>query len=227
VRLTPPLAFERLPLSYALAFGGHGYASNPVGVGFAATRRAEVDGRTAPSLEALDDPIRSPRSQHRPVALGPLGRGWSPRRPLAGTYDATWREHHAPFLPPDFDYAYFQSAPLDQQLAYPRGGEQLDLYNLSPAGVTRLRLPDSTMPVEFGRRSGERHGDEARLDTIWVDGDRGVLTLAWRSSLPLRSDLSEVAEVLFGPMSPGFYRARKAGKTFYPSLVELVGARRP
>lgn len=221
VRLTPPVPFERTPLSYAQAFGGEGYAPNPVGVGFASSY-SEVDGRAAPSLEALDDPVRSPSATHRPIAYGPMGRGWHPRRPLAGTYDATWREQHAPFLPPDFDYAYFQSAPRDQQLEYPRGGERLTLVNLTASRLTHLRLPDSTMPVEFGRRDGSRQPSEAQLDTIWIDGDAGVLTLCWRSSLPLRGDLSEIDEVLFGPMSPGFYRARQSGKSYFSSLAALV-----
>ncbi len=43
------------------------------------------------------------------MALGPVGRGWEPRYKLAGTYDQNWIDNVFPFLPSDFEDAYFQS----------------------------------------------------------------------------------------------------------------------
>jgi hypothetical protein len=42
----------------------------------------------------------------------------------------------------------------------------------------------------------------------------------------LRKNIFEVAQVVAGRMPRGWYRARNLGKTYYPSLGELVNIRR-
>ena len=55
-----------------------------------------------------------PWGAYRPMALGPVGRGWRPRLSYAGTYDQHWIDEVFPFLPADFDDRYYQAAPEDQ-----------------------------------------------------------------------------------------------------------------
>jgi hypothetical protein len=234
-RPTPSVPFKRMPISYDIAFGGTVddperpgeqacYCANPVGIGYYPFGLAELDGLPAPSTEALDEPLSSPRGAYRPMALGVIGRSWMPRLPLAGTYDDRWLAECFPFLPKDFDVGFFQSAPPDQQIAYP-AGEIVTLMNLTPAGHTSFRLPRQTMPVEFARRHGPRVATQAALDTIQIFADEELVTLTWRASLALRSDLSEVPEVVFGPMPSSFHRARSSGKDYFRSLGELVSSR--
>ncbi len=235
-RPTPAVPFTRMPISYDLAFGGtvndpdrpgeQGcYRANPVGVGYYPFGVADLDGQPAPSTEALDEALGSPRGSYRPMALGALGRSWLPRLPLAGTYDDRWLAERFPFLPQDFDYAFFQSAPADQQIVHPSGGELVTLMNLTPAGRASFRLPHQAMPVEFARHDEPRIATRAVLDTVQIFADEGTVTLTWRTSLALRSDLSEVPEVVFGPMPPSFHRARSSGKDYFRSLGELVSSR--
>lgn len=54
-----------------------------------------------------------------PAGFGPLGKAWAPRLALAGTYDARWLDERHPRLPEDFDFAYWNGAPADQQIDFP------------------------------------------------------------------------------------------------------------
>lgn len=235
---TAPEPFVRMPITYDRAFGGvddfhedpaeHGaYMPNPVGRGW--HRRLEaryVDGTPLPNTEETGQPVIDPGGRYAPMAFGPLGRGWSSRLPYAGTYDQDWLDNTFPFLPADFQDAYYQAAPLDQQIDHPRSPLDVVLVNLTPRGQTRLRLPCRPVPVTFFRRKGGHEEVQAALDTIAIDADKERLTLAWRAALPLKKNIFEISNVLAGRMSQGWWRARALGKTWHPSLGELVRSRR-
>jgi hypothetical protein len=127
-------------------------------------------------------------------------------------------------LPADFDEAYYQAAPLDQQMPYPQGGEDVVLVNLSPEGRLAFRLPTVEVPVVFFRKKGERHETRAVIDTIVIEPDQGIFTMTWRASVPLKKNIFEIPQVLAGKMSRGWWRARELGKTYYPSLAQLAEA---
>jgi hypothetical protein len=52
------------------------------------------------------------------------------------------------------------------------------------------------------------------------------MTLAWRSTVPLRKNMFEISSILAGTKSRGWWRARALGKTYHPSLGDLVHGRR-
>ncbi|KQX27865.1 DUF2169 domain-containing protein [Variovorax sp. Root434] len=238
VRASPPQSFLTQPISYDLAFGGvderhedparhAAYMANPVGRGWHCNLQAKfVDGAPLPNTEELDRPVDAPDGVFAPMAFGPLGRGWAGRLPYAGTYDQDWIDNIFPFLPADFRDDYYQAAPPDQQIDFPLGGEELALANLTPEGHTRFRLPSRDVPVTFFRRKGGHEETRAVLDTIAIHADRGLMTLAWRSTLPLRKNMFEISNILAGTMSRGWWRARELGKTWHPSLGDLVRGKR-
>ena len=76
-------------------------------------------GAPVSNTEEISDPVRDPGGRYRPMAFGPIGRGWPSRIRYAGTYDQNWIDNVFPFLPDDFDTRYFQCAPEDQQIAVP------------------------------------------------------------------------------------------------------------
>jgi hypothetical protein len=233
-----PEPFAVMPISYDRAFGGidiahpdqakhRYYESNHAGVGFhQQTAREFIDGTPLPNTEEPGHPINEPRGSYRPMAFGPIGRAWLPRFKLAGTYDQNWIDNIFPFLPPDFDDRYYQSAPADQQMDYPQGGEEVVLVNLTPEGHTSFSLPRLNMPVVFYVKHAENNETQAVVDTIVIEPDLQRFTLTWRSSLPLRKNMFEVEQVLVGEMPRSWYRARELGKTYYPSLGALVAERR-
>ena len=233
-----PQPFEVMPLTYDRAFGGvdqrhpdeskhAAFLPNPVGRGFhAVVEKDFVDGTPLPNTEAAKHPVTAPDKPYAPMSFGPVGRGWEPRYKLAGTYDDAWLDEVFPFLPADFDEAYYQAAPADQQIPYPRGGEDVALLNLTPEGRTAFKLPRVEVPVVFFRKGGGREEKEALLDTILIEPEARRLQLTWRSSLPLKRDIFEIAQVLTGRMSRAWWRARELGKTYYPSLGALARAKR-
>jgi hypothetical protein len=204
VRAGEPRPFTRMPISYDTAFGGvdrcdprvqahRWYPTNHVGVGYHADGSAGcANGHPLPNTEESKHPVTSPGGRYRPMAFGPVGRSWQPRVGLAGTYDQDWFNYTRPFLPSDFDYAYFQSAPADQQIAHPAGGEVVELVNLTPAGRTQLRVPAYRVTVTVHRRNGTCERPVSALDTIVIEPDESRVTFTWRSSLALRKNIFEV-----------------------------------
>ena len=237
-RASAPRPFLAQPITYDVAFGGvderhedparhAAYMANPVGRGWHWNLQLGlVDGAPLPNTEELGRPVDAPDGDFAPMGLGPLGRGWAARLPHAGTYDQDWIDNVFPFLPADFHDAYYQAAPLDQQIDFPQGGEEVALANLTPEGHARFRLPSLEVPITFFRRKGGHDATRAVLDTIAIHADRGCMTLAWRSTLPLRKNMFEISNILAGTMSSGWWRARELGKSWHPSLGALVRSHR-
>jgi hypothetical protein len=231
-----PQPFTEMPLCYDRAFGGvdnfhtderkhHTYAPNPVGRGFHKNLNTKfVDGTPLPNTEERNRPVTAPNRPYRPLALGPLGRNWAPRYKLAGTYDQKWLDENFPFLPPDFDEAYFQTAPSDQQIDYPCGGERVDLLNLDPEGRMSFVLPDFTMPIKLVYRS--RNEDLSPvIDTITLDPTGRRCMLVWRASSRLKDKPTFLYEVWIGVPNRARQRALEVGKRYIDwSEFNLPGA---
>lgn len=234
---SPRERFTTKPITYDRAWGGvdvdpndpekvKALMENPVGVGYYPLSVGNaLIGKPLPNTEEPGDRITGTGGTHRPMSLGPLGRHFQPRLDYAGTYDEEWQENVFPFLPEDFDPRYHQSAPPDQQMDYPQGGEWVELIGLDPRGRTVFQLPSMEVPVEFTDRDYQREELRAAPDTIVIEPDEGRLTVAWRASRPLRQDIFELRQCVVGRMSRGWYRARALGKDYFPSLKELVATR--
>ena len=175
-----------------------------------------------PNTEETNAPVAYCDDNYRPMAFGPVGRSWLPRLNYAGTYDDQWFENAFPFLPEDFDEAFSRSAPEDQQIDHLKGGELVELINLTPGGHCRFALPRLRVPVEFCRQNGECIVSDALLDTVHFDPDHNRFTLSWRASIPLRRNVFEIPMGIVGRMPKGWYRARRMGKAYYPNLREMI-----
>jgi hypothetical protein len=228
-----PVPFAVMPISYDRAFGGvdnrdenpsnhAAFMPNPVGRGFHKDLRASwVDGTPMPNTEESNRAVSMPNdAKYRPMAFGPVGRGWDPRYRLAGTYDQRWLDEHFPFLPPDFDDRYYQAAPPDQQIPHPRGGEEIVLVNLTPEGHVGFALPTFDAPVCFFPRKGPREDGRLVLDTIVLEPDHRRFQLTWRVTRPIKKNIFEVAEVLIGRKSAAWWAERVALK--FPIMLAPV-----
>lgn len=206
-----PQPFLRMPISYDRAFGGvdnsqndpkkvHAVLENPVGVGFHYhLAKASVDGKPLPNTEEHKRSVSTPNNKrYRPMSFGPMGRAWQPRAPLAGTYDQNWIDNIFPFLPPDFDPAYYQAAPVDQQVPYPQGGEPVALFNLTQEGQIVFPFPKSNLLVWFFLKDAEEKEARAVADTVMLMPDEDRFTVTYRASLPLKRNMFEVELVVVG-----------------------------
>lgn len=235
---TAPEPFTIKPFSYDRAYGGTDYThedakkhraflANPVGRGFHVNiRRETVEGKSLPNTEEIARSVVEPHGIYRPMAFGPIGRGWEPRLKYGGTYDENWFKNVRPFLPADFDERFLQAAPEDQQIDYPKGGEEVELRNLTPEGRTAFKLPAVQLPVTFYSKAGDETEQSANLDTIVFEPDLRRFSLTWRAALPLKRNMHEIELVAAGRMPPAWYRARKLGKTWYPTLEHAAIAKK-
>jgi hypothetical protein len=232
-----PVPFDVMPISYGRAFGGvdhyhpdenkhRAYMPNPVGCGYHHILKGEfIDNTPLPNTEEIGQPVTQPRGKYRPMAFGVMGRNWEPRYKLAGTYDQNWIDNVFPFLPADFNDAYYQCAPREQQIDYLRGGETVLLENLTPQARTEFQIPKLEVPVVFFMKKGGQQEVQAVADTLVLEPDANRFMLTWRTHLPLKRNMFEVAQVLVGKMSRAWWRARQLGKTYYPSLAALCRAK--
>jgi hypothetical protein len=182
-----PEPFSKLPILYERAYGGfeHGGADqNPVGVGMNAT-----EGTILPNVEYPNELSSQAKGRARPAGLGAVACSWMPRRKLAGTYDERWQRERQPLVPTDFSDEYFYSAPEDQRVpGYLRGGERVELINLTPDGRLTFLLPR----VALGFRTMIGHKfvhHRGQLHTVLIEPDLYRLVMVWHSALPCHHDL--------------------------------------
>jgi hypothetical protein len=191
--MTVPAPFTSMPLTYERAYGGWDRTSedpsahrmeslNPVGTGFA-IREAGAMRVRLPNVEHPDRLISSWKHRPAPAGFGVIASYWSPRRELAGTYDKAWQEERFPLWAADYDDRFNQCAPVDQQVAgYLRGGEAVELVNVTPEGHLGFTLPKVhfAFTTSFGRKRVEHR---AKLHTVIIEPDDRRLVLVWLTSL--------------------------------------------
>jgi hypothetical protein len=188
-----PKPFITLPLVYERAFGGThelnggevlAEPSNPVGQGFRGKRSGrEMVERALPNLEDPRHLIGSISDAPKPVGLGPVAPAWMPRKAYAGTYDEQWRARRAPYLPLDFRPGFFHMAPPN--LCAPKGlkgGESVELLNLSAEGIQRFALPRCELDVTV-RIARQPTQPDMRLETVLLEPGEGRLCLTWRGAI--------------------------------------------
>jgi len=204
---------------------GEAHGMNPVGIGFyPLASDSDRSGKPLHTTVEMGEREESPRGSYRAWSFGCVGRNFAERLAYAGTYDEAWLENRFPDLPADFDPRYYQSAPSDQWIDYPKGGERIVLKNLTPEGTYVVHLPTLEVPVEFNTVNYEQTEKTAVIDTVFIDTESRKLTLSWRCSYPLKRNIMEMKDIIVGRMPRGFYRARDNGKVYYKSLSDLVGS---
>lgn len=191
----------KLQLRYEHAFGGEGFAPNPVGKGFCPPTEERKAETVLPNIEHPDELIRNAQDVTSPAGFGPLDCRWAARRSKAGTYDEVWLRERWPWFPADFDWSYFNAAPADQQLPYLHGDETIVLEGMhTKTPKLESQLP-GVRPRCFARRRtgslGPQHQEvPLALDTVWIDADVNRMTLVWRGCVALESMKSRELEAI-------------------------------
>ena len=168
--MTRPEPFERIPLGWHNAFGGSGYAENPLGKG--ADARAAMSRRETAELPMVETPealITGVEHRPAPAGLGPRAEDAPSRVRFAGTYDDAWLRDGFPGPGRGFDRRYYNAACPDQQTeAEFRGDEAFRITSMHAEHPDlRGRLPG------FRVRAFARGGDAfqelpTRCDTVWM-----------------------------------------------------------
>jgi hypothetical protein len=176
--------FTRMPLVYERAGGGPG-TSNPVGMAGAQNSYGRIP---VPNLQPVSARVTSAADFVPPVGFGPVAPGWPARREKLGRGapgGATPDVRRQP-LPDDLQPAFFNHAPRDQQIQLLRDRERIVMENLHPDHPRFVTSLPSVRPRAVVERGGSSRPVPLRCDTLWIDTDRQVCTLAWRAQVPLK-----------------------------------------
>ena len=191
--------FTEMAITWANAFGGKSFAHNPMGKGLEPVPLP--DGRRLRPLPNIEDPARlvgSPDDRPQPAGFGPLDVTWPQRNVNLGSYDTRWRRERWPNPPDDFDYAYYNAAPPDQQFdGFFSGEELIEIRNMHPDHQTILSdFPSYRVRCFLTRKSAlwdpDSHEEMTEVplhpETLWLfPGQlRGVLLL--RGAVPVLDD---------------------------------------
>ena len=196
--------------------------SNPLGCGWIEksqeslgyTLDAPLRELPAPQIEAPDTPVQhldrvkhpdgeldatdmeqvASTYKYQPAGFGVVGRAWAPRLALAGNYDALWQAERWPGLPYDFDFAYWNGAPADQQIEFAPPNLRIELFNLTdptltPDGQLRVELPGHRPFVLLRLVNGALLPLPMLTDTLRIDTEAMTLVLTHRISLPNSLDI--------------------------------------
>jgi uncharacterized protein YjbI with pentapeptide repeats len=130
--MTSPRPFTEMPVTWERAFGGAGFADNPVGRGYAPVGDPMMPGaHKLPNVEDPRAPVRDRDDRPRPAGFGPIDFTWPQRFSKLGTHDQAWLETRFPGLAADLDWTAFNAAPDDQHIdGFWRGDERFVLENL-------------------------------------------------------------------------------------------------
>lgn len=200
--------------------------SNPVGCGWIEKRHQKFVRKAAqPSLEIIPAPsffypheattkpvfIQHPKSainakemqtiaeQYpcRPAGFGSVGRSWAPRVSLTGTYDDQWQQERWPLSPTDFDERYWNSAPQDQQCAWPNADCQIETWflfspELAPKGYINIQLPGHRTFVMARLQDDTPIPLKTYIDTILLDTEKQQLEVVWRCRIKQSSAIKKL-----------------------------------
>jgi hypothetical protein len=201
---TAPEPFEAMPLVWERAFGGVqqlpdrmlAEERNPIGVGFAGTRRAqELVGHPVPNLEDPATPLAQAGQLCMPACLAPSAPHWLPRRAFAGTYDERWQRTRAPYLPADFDPRFLNCAAPEMTFdRYLQGGESIEVRGAAPDGPISFTLPVANLQVAV-KIDGSLEHPSAELETILLEPDENRACLTWRARLPCDRKVLKIEQV--------------------------------
>lgn len=199
-----PKPFRSLPIDFSHAFGGPGYASNPLGIGFG--EPADGSPRPIPNLEDPAQPILLPEDRPGPSGFGPLGMMWSGRAQKIGTYRPDeLQAPEPPPLPENSDWTYYNQALPDQWLSGMwQGGEEFSLSGFRPGDNPQDGcLPRIRIRTFLTFHEGHTVEIEMRPETVWLFPDLSIGVVIHRGSLPVASDdTSEIRTILIGAEDP-------------------------
>jgi uncharacterized protein YjbI with pentapeptide repeats len=207
---TEPVPFTEMPLGYDRAFGGEGFAPNPIGKGYAPVKDAAGNAvHPLPNVELAKKLITSPRERPPVAGFGPVDPSLPQRMKKLGTYDKKWLDTRYPEMAEDFDPTYFNVAPEDQWIdGYWQGGEPFSLTNLHRDKPKIEGTLPSFKARCFVTRKGAEEGaldDVAlRCDTVWFVPHLERVILLFRGGVDVADeDASDIVDMMVALERPG------------------------
>jgi hypothetical protein len=131
--VTEPEPFTQMALSWRQAYGGPGFAENPLGKGVKPGAGQKGKPHMLPNLQYPQETAHLPNIRMTPACFSPLDISWPQRFSKSGTYDSAWLQEDFPAYARDIDWTIFNIAPEDQWFSgHLQGNEPYLLENLHP-----------------------------------------------------------------------------------------------
>lgn len=201
---TKPIPFTSMPLTWDRAFGGPGFARNPLGKGFEAQQTEFGPVQVLPNVELPGQMITSPKQRPEPAGFGPIDITWPQRFSKVGTYDQKWLKELFPGFARDVDWSIHNIASPDQQQPTPFvGDEAITVVNMH---ASRSRLEGALPGIKTRAFVTQRRGAAEeflevpmRLTTVWLfpHAVRGILVFQGSMSTS-EDDAADVIHLLVG-----------------------------
>ncbi|WP_438022595.1 DUF2169 domain-containing protein [Sorangium sp. So ce233] len=222
--MSDPAPFTEMPVTWRNAFGGEGFAKNPLGKGHG-DRSAAL-----PNIESPRHLIRGRGDRPAPAGLDGYDITWPQRFSKIGTCDAAWRDECFPGFARDMDPTLFNLAPDDQQIdGYFRGDETFVVENMHP---DRPRI-EGALPGIASRcfvclktRDGVEIREPAmKLDTVRLFPHRERGIVLFRGGVEIADDdAKDVVAVLVACEAMG---APRPAAYYHEYLTPRLGPRNP
>jgi uncharacterized protein YjbI with pentapeptide repeats len=211
-QVSEPVPFTTMPIDWAHAFGGKGFADNPLGIGAVPIDGMEGEFHTAPNVV---DPKLAREAHHTPSSFAPVDQMWPARAQLGGTYDDAWLKQDFPGFPRDIDWRFFNCAPPDQWLPDGLTGDETYAFkNLHPTRPLLQGRLQGVVPRLFLARKGQPDSFEEialSLTTVWCFPHRERLVLVHHGRARLaEEDGSDIALAVIGADRLGALRPAEA-----------------
>jgi uncharacterized protein YjbI with pentapeptide repeats len=201
---TEPQPFVEMPITWERAFGGVGFAPNPVGKGTAGVKGEGGEAWPLPNVEDPKRLVQSPQDRPPPAGFAAVDLTAPQRWSKIGTYDERWLRERFPGFAADTDLALFNAAPEDQQIdGFFRGDESFLLEGMHPdRPVIEACLPGIAARAFLNRKAGE--GEvfaevPLHLDTVHLfpHVERGVLVYRGLAVVA-EDDARDVLQIVIG-----------------------------
>lgn len=171
----PPAPFRSIPIQYERALGGIASRENPVGIGMA----VDADGLlTHPNV------VLPGQGGASPAGFGPIPSAWPIRKKRRGSM--SWSNANSAAdveVPADFDDAYYQTAPADQQTQEILGGDLIAIVNMHPdIPMLRTYLPKGRGVAMAQTARGDRLPLALRIDTVHLEPDAMLAEIVYRGA---------------------------------------------
>ena len=194
VELSEAASFARMPIRLEHAFGGKTSPFNPWGKGFGSLKEEPGAKLAAANIHPTGAHTLRWDQQTEPAGFGPLSAATQPRLGLRGRHEGGWAQQGG--MPPkDFDWGYYNVAPLDQQFRpYWRGDETLFFENLHPGMPQFTSELPGLRPRLLIRKTAENEPQalfeelHPVLDSVHVDTEAMTVDLGWRAVMSVADD---------------------------------------
>jgi uncharacterized protein YjbI with pentapeptide repeats len=225
--ISRPVPFTHMALDWTRAYGGSGFADNPVGKGQFPT--GAPDDRIFPAQNIINPKLGRDGGRMQ-AAYGPVDQTWPARAKLAGTYDDAWLKQDFPGFARDIDWRFFNLAQQDQYLPGPLVGDETYAFKNLHAEQKLLkgRLPGMAPRLFLVRKQPNSDGGfeevPLTLTTVWFFPHRERLVLVHHGRARIaEEDAADIDRVVIGADRLGELRSADDFRAVMVKRVDTKG----